>query len=1386
MRLLRISIVILSFCFVLIGQTNRGGISGTVTDSNGAIVPGAKVTLTNLGTNQTSTVTASSNGAFTFNSLEPVEYSVLAEAANFKKAVVEKVKVDTAQFLTVNIVLEVGNFTETVNIEADQALINTETGTTSQTISEMQLRELPLNNRSVLDLAVTLPNVSGDAGSEDAEVTSGQPVPGYNLSLNGGRPGGTAILTDGANNTGVGIGRSIVSFTPETVQEFAVQTSAYSAEYGNTSGGVINITTKSGTNDLRGTALWYHRNPATNAQPFRIGTTPRTPNNLRYNQVSLSVGGPVFFPNFGDGGPAIYDGRGKTFFFFAYEPRWRNDFITTTTLLPTQAMMAGDFRGLRRTSTGWLPASVADQFGFTAPTGPSAIYQQFTLGPNSTLIPIQLPANTQFCQFGATPALVPGMTTNPQGQPVCPVNSPVIDALNVIPQAFIDPVAPRILEFLPQAGDYFLDGGVVRNHIVNRQVTQNETRYTLRLDHQITNSNKLGFRYTLTPAIAVRNFGTDVNGSTGVFSDAQQYLITNDHIFSANVTNSLRLSYTRGTFSEDFSPEFSIVGGRNLSTELGIPSLTQGGLPLFQFSADGASNAFADIGSSGSTNNFNREERYNIDEILYWTNGNMTWKFGTSLSLSKLNVIPFFGASGGRWEFRVVNTSSNRSTNAANGGIPLASTLLGVPNAVQVRPLLLDYNYYWKGGAAFVQNDWKVRPNLTVNLGLRYTLQFPRGERHNQQGVFRPDLAQTVQLTAQQRTQIITGLGITDTTPNRDAILAQIPTSVEIPVFALSGRGGRSKYLVPVDYWGFEPRFGFAWSPRFWQFAEDRGMVIRGGFGISHAPLTGNNRLPNPDFGGFQAVSTILTTGANPTAACPTLPVPCASSGTANPNQPVRLSGNPPALPSQTFEQALANTFGLNSDGLITLNSMGVPGFAYPGDDSGAVPYTSNWNVSLAFELMRNTALEVAYVGNKGTHLFMPLVNINPRDIGFVELLEGSNLPAENTFADPLGRRNALGAVLTIQRNSVTSPYFGFNTLNRFYDSSANSIYHAGYVELRRRFSAGLSFTANYTYGKSIDDASDSSPDVRVLSSGSTLGQVFYGAPRSGDRAVSAFDIKHNFNTTWVWDIPFGRRGWMFKDAPGYVDTFIGGWTISGIYRLQGGQPFLPFITDTNRLGGTNRSIRLDINPNEPILNPLWDRDCPIGGQCEPYINPAAFIRPAKGSLGNAPRTLDVRAPTQQYFDFSLQKSFPMPFIGGEHRRINFRVDLLNAFNEPVFRYVNTGNTPPGFGGLPNEAVPSAAEITAWNNFAPGRSVTNAQLTTLINNQRLPTGALPLDFFSIPLPEGFATMNPNQFDITTANGLKLYRLRQAYDVNFGTLFPVNNPRYIQFGIRLFF
>ncbi|MDT5271459.1 MAG: hypothetical protein QOH49_3645, partial [Acidobacteriota bacterium] len=315
MRPMQIIAVVLLLAVAAAGQTNKGGISGTVMDQNGAAIPGATVTVTNTGTGQKQTLTTSEDGAFQVTSLDPVVYSITVEAQGFKTATVQSLKVDTSSTASANVIMEAGAVGDQVTVVADSPILNTESGATSSTITERQIQDVPLANRSVLDLALTAPNVTGDAGSEDPGVSADQPVPGFNLSAGGGRPGSTALLADGVNNTGVGLARSVVSFTPETVQEFTVTTSAYSAEFGQTGGGVINVTTKSGTNDFNGVALWYTRNPVFNARPWRQGTAPRPANNLRYNQVSITAGGPIMLPRFGEGGKRLYDGRNKSFFF---------------------------------------------------------------------------------------------------------------------------------------------------------------------------------------------------------------------------------------------------------------------------------------------------------------------------------------------------------------------------------------------------------------------------------------------------------------------------------------------------------------------------------------------------------------------------------------------------------------------------------------------------------------------------------------------------------------------------------------------------------------------------------------------------------------------------------------------------------------------------------------------------------------------------------------------------------------------------------------------------------------------------------------------------------------------------------------------------------------
>lgn len=1461
MRLVQISFLILIAGLAIIGQTNRGGISGTVMDSNGAVVPNAKVTVTNEATGVKLTVTTSGSGAYIVNTLEPTLYSVLVEAPNFKKSIIKGVKVDTAAVATVNVTISVGNVDESVTITADAQLVNGDSGTISQTIVERQLRDLPLNNRSVLDLATTMPNVAGDSGSEDIDAGVITPSPGFNLSVNGGRPGSTSMLADGVNNTGVGIARAAVSFSPETVQEFSVQSSAYSAEFGTTGGGVINITTKSGKNDFFGTALWYHRNPKTNARAWNNGNALRPAYNLRSNQASFTVGGPIYFPNFGEGVPPIYDGHNKSFFFFAWEPRWRNDFTAGTALVPTAAVRSGNFRDLVLTqSSGWLPTAIATQFNQALVAGAdNNVYQQFTVGANGLLIPIVVPAvsGNQFCPFGWVPTIngVSQVSFNAQGQPYCTTaqaqaqiaNSAANTALNVIPSAFLDPAAVNLMQYMGTPGNYFVENGIVRNYSTIRSATQNEDRYTLRLDHNFTPRTKATFRWTKTPAVGVRTSnGSDINGNQGIYSDATQYLFTLNQVFSSSITNEARFNVTKGNFSEDYSPEFSIMGGRSLASELGMSSLTAGGMPLMTGWGNDGQYGAPDIGSSLSTNNFNTESRYDVSDTFYWVKNNMIWKIGGNFNRARLEVTPFFAAAGGRWNFRRIQSNNspagvpnnNNLNGVANGGNVFASFLIGVPNLVAFRPALFNYNYQWDSYAAFVQNDWKVRPNFTLNLGVRYAVQMPRTEDNDLQGVFRPDLAVDQTLTDTQRRAIATAAGVLAADP----IPSYVPTVSKIVPFAFSGRGGRAKNIVPVDYSGVEPRLGFAWSPKMKVFGIDTeklSLVVRGGFGVSHVPINGNNRGANPDFGGFTEPGTLK----------PTVVGGAASSGTPNLGSPFRLTGNNPI---QGTTQTLDQLLGTDANGLVFTKAIAIPGIAVDVNDPnyGKVPYSQSWNLAIQFAPFKNSTLEIAYAGNRGVHLYTPQININQRNPETISTLTANNINPSGNVADPLGRTTLLGAAITTQVASLFSQYIGYDPLSKYYNANSKSIRHAGYVDFRRRVGRGLSMTANYTFSKSMDDSSDSSPDVRILTSGSVKGQVALGGSLKNDYAMSAFDQTHVITSTFTWDLPFGKGRQFFKNAPWYVNGPFGGWSLTGVARLQSGNPYQPFLTDPNLLGGAgfNRVVRPDIVPGVPLKNPLYSESCRVGtgvgtssfSVCEPYLNPAAFKRPAKGQLGNAPRTLSIREPMREYFDLSIQKDFPMPWIGGEgKRKINFRVDALNIFNHPNFYFNSRGNTPFGFGGFPTEfngneciadlsiGVPTAAncpggtrssaissaEYDAWAAFnnqalsstAAGAAIL-AQIRGMVDATRLAPrpgqpaggGALPGNFFSVQLPEGFATRNPLAYDLRTLTGFQTWRVRNAYEANFGTLtsgavgnsFGSPNPgtssRYLQFGIRLIF
>jgi hypothetical protein len=596
-----------------------------------------------------------------------------------------------------------------------------------------------------------------------------------------------------------------------------------------------------------------------------------------------------------------------------------------------------------------------------------------------------------------------------------------------------------------------------------------------------------------------------------------------------------------------------------------------------------------------------------------------------------------------------------------------------------------------------------------------------------------------------------------------------------VPPFALDGYGGRSAYLWPASYTDFEPRFGFAYSPRILGL-DGTHLVIRGGYGLSHTPLNGQNRKPMPSF------SSPATSFSE-------------TSGQVNSNYVMRLGGNPPYDPVLTWSQVLP----VPTNGLITLGSLNYSGQAFAISPNMKTPYSQSWNFTVSYQVDKSDVIEIAYVGNKGTHLFMPQINKNSSDIPYVDALEANNQSPTTTVPDPLGRVGSNGRVLTVQQGTLGSTYLGFLNLYTRFDSSANSIRHAGYINWVRRPGHGLTVTANYTFGKSIDDASDSGPDDNILTTAKSIsgGSSNFGGTRQLDRSVSTFDVKHSIAGSFLFDVPVGHGKRFFSAASGPFNAVFGNWSFSGVGRVRTGYPFMPVIRDNNGLGDNSSSSEYSMRPNivsgVPVVNPLWSSSCPLTNLCEPFVNPAAFERPVLGQLGNAPRTIDgARGPCQQYFDGSVQKTFTVR----ERIRVQLRTDLLNAFNHPVF------GLPTGYGGAnswntssgpPANSPMTAAQYDTWaayNNQPLSSTAAGvqqlAQIQSFITGNRNSKGALPADFWSIPVPAGFATANPNSYDVRTLTGFKLYSLANTYNNTFGNLSVKSIPRYVQFGLKIYF
>lgn len=501
----------------LAAQQGRGSISGTVTDTLGAAVPAVDVRITNTNTNATFTAVTNESGYFTAPALQIGNYTVSAEKQGFKRIQRSGITLQVDQRVLLNLQLEVGAMAESIDVFAQADLVDAGSATVGKVIENRRIAELPLNGRNALALVMLTPGVKSQAGPTNSGFAD-RGIALSAMSINGGPSSLNSFVLDGGNNNSAFLADLNVNPTVDAVEEFKVQSNVMSAEFGFTAGGVVNVVTKSGTNELHGNLNYFIRNDAFDAR--RTFAAFKEP--FRYHQYGGTLGGPVFLPKF-------YDGRNKTFFFFNYEGWQNRRFQSNILTVPIEEQRAGNFANL-----------------FDATGRPITIYDPATTAPN--------PSGGGF------------------------IRTPF--ANNALPTNRLDPVSMAMLQFYPtpnrEPNNRFTN---TQNWIGQVAEKRNMDQYTIKGDHRFTDKNSLSVRYlyykhfndngffSALPDPNVRNRLDDyLNHNT---------LLNNTHTFSPTIINEFRVSVARQAF-----PFQAFSFGQNWPTKLGLPaSFPQDTLP---------------------------------------------------------------------------------------------------------------------------------------------------------------------------------------------------------------------------------------------------------------------------------------------------------------------------------------------------------------------------------------------------------------------------------------------------------------------------------------------------------------------------------------------------------------------------------------------------------------------------------------------------------------------------------------------------------------------------------------------------------------------------------------------------------------------------------------
>lgn len=663
-------------------QQQTAELTGNVTDPTGAAIPGATITVTNSLRGIKVTAESNAAGQYIVPLLPPANgYEITVAEKGFQTSTRTGITLQVAQTAEVNIALSIGSSTQTVHVSGAPPILDTQTSSIGQVISARTITHLPLNGRSSFRLIQLTPGVTfnqsayGQFGDVPVNTTWDT-----NFSINGGQSQSNEILIDGVPSTAGYFDQVTTIPSVDDTQEFKVESNNLSAEYGRYTGGVINVTTKSGTNELHGTAFEFLRNSALDANDYFSNRAGKSIPELQMNQFGGVLGGPVWIPH-------LYNGKNKTFFFVSYQGTRRIQGATFLGTVPTAAERQGDFSGDLNASG--QPITIYNPFSTTQSTTNSSQYSR-----------------TAF-----------------QG--------------NKIPQSLIDPVAEKILSYYPMpntAGNQYTNAN---NYVSHAPLTVGQNLGSVRIDQNVNSHYHVfgRFGWLLTNLTQPNTFGNVATGGTGAVGTTQfhSWSFALDNTISINPTLFLTVNYG---YARWFQSRQTLSYGFDNST-LGFPSSYVNGITIKMFPSI---NVAGYASMNGQSYLLNGNDSHTLLTSLTKSLGRQTIIAGTDLRLHLINYFNI-GSSAGSFNFgRGQTQGPNPNVASSTSGDGFASFLLGVGSGGSF-PMGSGNelrNWYLAG---YLQDDIRLTNNLTVNLGLRYSEQTPYTDRHNQLNYFSPTVA---------------------------------------------------------------------------------------------------------------------------------------------------------------------------------------------------------------------------------------------------------------------------------------------------------------------------------------------------------------------------------------------------------------------------------------------------------------------------------------------------------------------------------------------------------------------------------------------------------------------------------------------------------------------